>query len=347
MRRGGWRLRWRLLAASLVLGGVLLVPGPVEAVEPDEPSQPKPPSLTLDPGGWASWVFTNALTGTARRSTSDVVGFMDWLLGNGNVISQTPEKLSYDNDTVKRLSGAMRTVANAALAVVTVWGGLNVMIHPHIRAPYHGVLELVPRLLLGGLLVNTSLSWGAFVIKVNNALCQALGHSPMPAWSAVLHVNSGASALLLDLVAVFIYLIMGLLLLGQMLMRLALVDALLILAPLALLCWVLPQTEMWARLWSTTFFGTVFVQFIQVLVLQLGVELLQNLHEVLPKPLGSSDDGRVWLVQLLLGVSVLQLARKVPRLIPGYFGAAGAWSPVAAIGRQLLTGLARSGKGRA
>jgi hypothetical protein len=337
---------WRLLAASLVLSGVLLAPGPVEA-EPQEPARPEPPSLTLDPGSWASWVFTHALSGMAKDSSSDVVGFMDWLLGNGNVISQTPDKLSYDNDTVKRLSGTMRTVANAALAVITVWGGLNIMLHPHIRAPYHGVLELVPRLLLEGLLVNTSLGWGTFVIKVNNALCQALGSAPIPAWSAVLHFNSAGSTLVLDLVAVYIYLIMGLLLLGQMLMRLALVDALLILAPLALLCWVLPQTEMWARLWSTTFFGTVFVQFIQVLVLQLGVELLQNLHEVLPKPLGSPDDGRVWLVQLLLGVSVLQLARKVPRLMPGYLGSVGAWSPVSVIGRQLITTLARSGRGRA
>ena len=129
---------------------------------------------------------------------------------------------------------------------------------------------------------------------------------------------------------------MGLLLLGQMLMRLALVDALLVIAPLALLCWVLPQTYSWARLWFSTFFATVFVQSIQVLVLQLGADLIQRLPSLLAS-VGSSpvDSGRVWLVTLLLGVAVLQLARKVPRLVSGHpVGYAARRLPVANI-RQI------------
>ena len=55
-----------------------------------------------------------------------------------------------------------------------------------------------------------------------------------------------------------------------MLMRLALIDVLLVAAPLGLLCWVLPQTQGWARLWSSTFFTAVFTQFVQVLALKLG-----------------------------------------------------------------------------
>jgi hypothetical protein len=116
-----------------------------------------------------------------------------------------------------------------------------------------------------------------------------------------------------------IYLVMGMLLTGQMLMRLALVDALLVLAPLALLCWVLPQTYSWARLWFSTFFGTVFVQSVQVLVLRLGSDLIQRLPGVLLSA-GSepAEAGRVWLTTLLLGMAVLQLARKIPRFMPGY-----------------------------
>jgi hypothetical protein len=52
---------------------------------------------------------------------------MNWLLKGGNVISQTPPGLSYSSDAVIRLWGTMRTVANAGLAVVTVWGGVNLM----------------------------------------------------------------------------------------------------------------------------------------------------------------------------------------------------------------------------
>ena len=56
-----------------------------------------------------------------------MVGFMGGLLGNGNLISQTPPGLSYDNEAVGVLWGTMRKVANAGLAVVSVWGGVNLM----------------------------------------------------------------------------------------------------------------------------------------------------------------------------------------------------------------------------
>jgi hypothetical protein len=128
---------------------------------------------------------------------------------------------------------------------------------------------------------------------------------------------------LLNLIAMAIYLVMGMLLTGQMVMRLALVDALLVLAPLGLVCWVLPQTYSWARLWFSTFFGTVFVQAVQVLVLRLGTDLAQQLPGVLLTSSDANDVWRVWLTTLLLGMAVLQLARKIPRLMPGYPGGLG------------------------
>jgi hypothetical protein len=274
--------------------------------------------FAANPGMWVTAMFNAALVGLGQKTTGDMVGFMNWVLGTGNLITQTPAGLSYDNPAVQNLWGTTRTVANAGLAVVTVWGGVNLMISPHIRAPYHGALELVPRVLLSGILVNTSLDWGRFVIDLNNALSSKFGSTSIPAWDSVM---AGTSPELLNLIAMAIYLFMGLLLLAQMLMRLALLDALLVIGPLALLCWVLPQTYAWARLWFSTFFGTVFVQSIQVLVLQLGAGLIQRLPSLL-ESMGSSpvDSGRVWLMTLLLGVAVLQLARKVPRLLSPLLG---------------------------
>lgn len=360
----------RRLFALLVFGMLLAVAQPAaasfaQALPPTPGPLPNDPALTAplppapattgpigffaDPGAWATTVFNSALVGLARSTSTDVVGLMGWLLGNGNVISQTPPLLSYDNGAVVKLWTALRGVANVGLAVVAAAGGLNVMLNPHIRAPYHGALELVPRLLLGGLLVNTSLDWGRFVIDLNNALCQALGTREIPAWSTI--VQQPANSLLVELVAVLIYLIMGVLLLVQMLMRLALIDVLLVVAPLALLGWVLPQTNGFARLWFTTFFGTVFAQFLQVLVLQLGVELIRSLPSLLAGAVTNPpDNGRLWLIALLLGVAVLQLARKVPRLLPGAFGGGGGDGlpiglvrAVASRGVGLVAGGARSG----
>jgi len=284
--------------------------------------------LLANPGAWAATMFNAALVHLGQQTTGDVAGFMGWLLGGGNVISQTPPGLSYDSEVVNRLWGTTRLIADAALAVVTVWGGVNLMVHPVIRAPYHGALELVPRVLLSGILINTSLNWGHFVIDLNNALARTLGSTSIPGWETAL--RPAGDPALMNLIAMAVYLVMGLLLLGQMLMRLALVDVLLVVAPLALLCWVLPQTYGWARMWFSTFFATVFVQSIQVLVLQLGTELIAHLPALLPSVgFDPVDGGRVWLMTLLFGVAVLQLARKVPRLMPGYpgGGAGGASGP--------------------
>jgi hypothetical protein len=284
---------------------------------PQFPSAPGLEKLLSDPAGWLIEMFNSAVLSMGQKTTGDVVGFMNWLMGSGNVISQTPAALSYASPAVGDLWGSMRTVGNVGLAVVTVWAGVNLMIHPHIRAPYHGALELIPRVLLCGILINTSLGWGKFVIDLNNALCQTVGSGSMPAWGSI-QEPPGGGAVLLDLIAMAIYLVLGLLLMGQMLMRLALVDALLIIAPLALLCWVLPQTYGWARLWFSTFFATVFVQAIQVLVLRLGADMIQRLPSLLAS-VGSSpgDSGHIWLATLLLGMAVLQLARRIPRLVQG------------------------------
>ena len=310
-------------AVGLAVLGLVLLASPVAAQTNAQPASPGGVGdLLSDPGKWLTDAFNALLLDLGQTTTNQAVGFMGWLLGNGNIINQTPPRLSYDSPVVSNLSGVLRNVANAGLAVVTAVGGINLITSPHIRAPYHGVLELVPRVLLGALLVNTSLEWTRFVVDVNNALCQALGSTTIPAWSVT--TQPAAGVVLMNLIAMAIYLVMGLLLFIQMLMRLAFVDALIIMAPVALLCWVVPQTYAWARLWFSTFFAAVFVQFVQVLVLQLGANLIDNLPSVLPGGGDANADGREWLVTLLLGVATLQLARQVPRFMP--------WHPMGGMG---------------
>ena len=314
-------------ACGVLVVALAIMAAPVAAQAISDPPSPGGVTdLLSDPGKWLTTAFNALLVNVGRNTTAQAVGFMDWLLGNGNIINQTPPGLSYNSQVVRNLSGGLRAVANGALAVMTVIGGINLITSPHIRAPYHGVLELVPRVLVGALLVNTSLDWTRFVIDVNNALCQALGPGSIPAWSAASQPN--AAAVLINLIALVIYLMMALLLFVQMLMRLALVDALIILAPVALLCWIVPQTYGWARLWFSTFFSAVFVQFVQVLVLQLGTNLIDNLPSALPTAAGldRGSDMRVWLVTLLLGVATLQLARQIPRLMPWHPMSGGARS---------------------
>jgi hypothetical protein len=165
------------------------------------------------------------------------------------------------------------------------------------------VVEFAPRLVLGVILVNTANWWTRLAIDVNNAACSAFGAGPPPTlddafWRASFPTN---------LIVGLIYVVMGLLLVLQQLMRLALVDVLVVLAPLAALCWILPQTRGWGRLWGSLFVGTVFAQCVQVLALRLGF----NLATSMPPFSGAG------LVQPLLGIAVLGLVLKIPGLMRG------------------------------
>ena len=310
-----------------LLGGVLLVqlatpslahaqepqpqPGPVieqpAPVEPVSPGDGMPFGLP-DPRQWAGDVFTQVLTNLFRTISTALRGIVDGVLNSSlNFITQTPADGSYRSPTVTTLWGAVRGLANAALALVVLWGGFNLIVREHIGSPYHEAMELVPRVVLGALLANTSLSWAQLAIDANNALCQVVGQTSLPAWDRA----DSATQTLVDVIAILIYLVTSLLLLLQMLMRLALIDVLLVAAPLGLLCWVLPQTQSWARLWSGTFFATVFTQFVQVLALKLGGSLLTELTPM------AADAA---LLSVLLGIAVLALTLRIPGLMRGHIG---------------------------
>jgi hypothetical protein len=198
---------------------------------------------------------------------------------------------------------ANQMLANGLLAVITLVGGFNVLLRPYLGSSYASALEVVPRLLLGAILINTARWWTQLAIDVNNAFSAVFGAGPPPNFADALARSMLPTELLIGL----IYVVMGLLLVLQQLMRLALVDTLLILAPLAALCWILPQTHGWGKLWGTLFVGTVFAQAVQVLALRLGF----NLATGMPPATGAG------LIQPLLGIAVLAVVLKIPGLMRG------------------------------
>ncbi len=290
-------------------------PAPVATAAPSQTGDNRgrggsggPLDLLPDPRQWAADVFNQVLVNLLEDISGALHAVVSGVLGSSlNFITQTPPAGSYDSPTVQALWNVVRAVANAALALVALWGGLNLVAQGQLGSPYHEAMELFPRLVLGALLANTSLWWARFAIDANNALCVAIGQATLPAWEQA----GGASQLLVDVIATLIYLVTSLLLLLQMLMRLALIDVLLVVSPVALLCWVLPQTQGWARLWSSTFFSAVFTQFVQVLALKLGGSLLTDLTPM------AADAA---LLAVFLGVAVLAVTMRIPGLMRSHLG---------------------------
>jgi len=193
-------------------------------------------------------------------------------------------------------------------------------------------LEVLPRLIVGALLVNTSMWWTSLAIDANNALCSAIGGAGFPGWGriagdALLAGGAGLAAIvwtpaqLVLVIALLLYLALCLVFVLQMLMRLVLVDVLLIVAPLGLLCWILPQTQRWARLWSSTFVSAVFTQFLQVTALVLSGDLLSVI--------GSGAGPAGLILGPFLGLATLILVLK----LPGFVGreVSNGWSAVRGI----------------
>ncbi|MGH2355080.1 MAG: hypothetical protein ACRDJN_26015, partial [Chloroflexota bacterium] len=117
--------------------------------------------LLADPRAWVADVFLHALA-TLLRSIADLahqaVGAV--MVSPLNFITQTPPAVSYESATVRTLWGIVRAIANAGLVLVVAWGGLNLITRGQLGAASHEIKELLPRLAIAALLINTSLWWG-------------------------------------------------------------------------------------------------------------------------------------------------------------------------------------------
>jgi hypothetical protein len=284
-------------------------PGPqVDPIEVPLPDIPNPLDWfdNLDPREWAGDILNAVLTMIGQALLEAIRGFVDWALGFGdsslNFVTQTPPEGTYESPTVRSLWDFSRALVNVGLAVIVMWGGFNVMVKEHSRSPYHEVMELLPRVILGALAANLTLEFSRALIEGNNAIAGAVGQVGLPGYDQATPQQEGVALIFTALA----YGIVAILLVLQMLMRLALLDMLIVLAPVAALLWVLPQTQGWARWWADLFPITVFQQAIQVMVLRLGSALMV---ELTPGSLSNA------LLTLLLGIAVCWLTLKVPGLL--------------------------------
>jgi hypothetical protein len=260
----------------------------------------------LNPVNWAKDIVNAVFTLIGQAMLEAIRGFVDWALGMGgsslNFVTRTPAEGTYDSPTVRSLYDFSRAIVNVALAVVVMWGGFNVIIKEHTRSPYHEAMELLPRVILAALAANLTIEFARMLIDINNALAAGVGDVGLPGYDQATPSQEGL-ALIFTAIA---YGIVAILLVFQMLMRLALLAMLIVLGPIAALLWVLPQTQQWTRWWTDMFVITVFQQAVQVMVLALGTALMVELTP------GSVSNA---LLTMLLGLAVCWLTLKVPSLL--------------------------------
>jgi len=239
-----------------------------------------------------------------------------------NFISQTPLCVSdcptqdspyQQNATIGTFVRWSVGVADAAVAVFIVLGGYNIMMARQIGVSYADVAEFIPRIALAVMAANLCLFFLQFFIDLENALCLEVVHLfalNMLSNTIVSIFDGNVQSLGLLMIALAMILgVMNLILAWQMLVRLALLFMLIVLAPLGLLCFGLPQTQGYGRLWTSTFAVTLFVQFFQVVTLALGGILISSTETT---GLLNLDTG---VVSLLVSTAVIYLVLHIPGMI--------------------------------
>ena len=118
--------------------------------------------------------------------------------------------------------------------------------------------------------------------------------------------------------------------------RLALIDVLLALAPIALGLWILPHTAGWGRHWLRMFMTTVFQQAVQLIALALGFGFLEQFAEI-----AAFEPVQDLIWKLLMSLAFVYLATRVPLML-GQAGTFDAWLSTLYFGMSLPGSMMRS-----
>jgi hypothetical protein len=249
----------------------------------------------------ANGLFDGFLSHGFLLATDGIRDGLQRLVDDANLVTNTSPTWTYQQPTVMALQRAVQMGSNAALGLLIFWLGLNVLLRPQLGGTYTEPHEVIPRLVLGAGLANSAPHWTALAIDVNNTVCANL-----------LAVTSGSLTDLLGRFPVFdhtwtlalllvAFLVVWLWLFLKMAARVALLMVLLVLAPAAQMCWVLPQTRHLADRWHEKFWPTLYAQVVVAVALKLAWGFAGNA--------GSNP------IALLITICLLFLAASAPELL--------------------------------
>ncbi len=263
-----------------------------------------------------------------------------------DIITGTPADLTYGHLLVQEAWLAVWVVTSAALAFIIGWIGLALITQEPLGARQAGWRELIPRLVLGVVAAAASLWWCALVIDIAHAvsgfIAVTLDVTPSdllraPVETLLTAVEGGSVGLALLLALIYlIYAFFCIYLLVQMVLRLALIDLLLVLAPAAMGLWILPHSSGWSRHWLRLFVTTVFQQAVQLIALALGIGFLSELA-----PIGVFEPTRDLIWKLLMSLAFIYLATRVPSML-GNSSPFDAWLQTLWFGLSLPATMVRS-----
>jgi hypothetical protein len=232
-----------------------------------------------DPMGALLQLLTGVLTHVLSTARVDLYNVLQHYLfttvdpsSNGRPLTANPSLI--------HLNGTMAVAADVLVAAVVLFASLRSMFEHQSLRPKYTLKVVLPRLLAAVVLVHGSIYFMQMAIDLNNALGTVAVSTGTPLtldqlpWSSTLDPGSvQAIQVSEDLFhAIFaVALVVALVILAlSYVVRTALLEVLIVLAPLASLCTVLPDTRSYAKHWLRLFIVTVFMQAVQLIVLRVA-----------------------------------------------------------------------------
>jgi len=195
----------------------------------------------------------------------------------GNLLFQTPQLDGIPE--VGHSWGLVRASVDALFVIALIAAGVMVMAAGGRDARY-SAKALVPRLALAAIASNTSLVICGGLISLDNALVGGLlGADPGPTTFGQLaalvqgsHAEDQVVGSLVGLAAAVLAIMLVALYIGRDLVLLVAT----VLSPLALATYALPQTDEIARTWWRVYSALLFVQVIQAVLVEVGMQLVSH-----------------------------------------------------------------------
>jgi hypothetical protein len=254
------------------------------------------------------------------------VGFVKGAIGSfPNVWTQTPPNLTYANGDLSRLAGVVRD-GSLALSGLAVFA-LGMKLAFTRTAP-------TGRLLFGVVMCLGNLVWWKVGIDLNNAINQQIS---APTLASLLNpgmtlpkVADGTIPtpdIVASAVLAAVFAVVGFLTMFSLLARLALIDILIVVGPLALICFASEESASWGTMYARTAVGLTFSQ------------VLITVAFLVAKVLGVL--GTSGVLGAIVGIAVLLTIRGLPSLMASGRMTAGpsnsaAFGAILAFGRRAL-----------
>jgi hypothetical protein len=309
-----------ILGANLLVGALITAMGAV--VDPAGMPAPALPARhqNTDIVNWSCGFLG---IDPCQDLADQVNGFFHFIQDLLAVVITIPANFTYELQGIQALAGLFRVIAFLMLTIIVMIGGFQMMIGRATGIDYVPPGEFIPRVIAAGLasyfsmmicqtfidltnaIVNAELAFtGHFVVKQAGDLLVAFGLLIIT-FSEQIAANPFVDILLIVL------LILILILIFRGCARIVLIDLLIVVAPLAIVLWVLPQTRKWAAFWFTLFTTTLT----EVILEDLGFCLM--LAILFSSSAQTGDD----LLRIIIAISAILLMTRISHLLTRMGGA--------------------------